>query len=270
MVPAWNTVGREARGKYFLFCSDDDVLVGDAIGKQVELLEAHPNVGFCHADWAMIDDDDTIIGYHAARRRYFVDRGLLAWPKYLVRTGCRMQTAVTRRDLWERVGGWDEDAGNPGDNSLFLKLLRISDVGHVPFTTCHFRVRTKHPDSWSKYFLALDEYHSLGIKYLADPPPGIGVSATRLRHRLVARLAREGILLFASAQTPNDVDRISSWLERNIWSELTLGAVLSLLARRNGLSILAAGIAAESQLKLTAKSVVVAAQKAINPRPRPI
>jgi len=47
MVKAWNLVCKASKGKYFLFCAHDDVLLDGAIDGQVELMEKHESIGFC-------------------------------------------------------------------------------------------------------------------------------------------------------------------------------------------------------------------------------
>lgn len=76
----------EAKGKYFLFCADDDVLLPKAIDLQVELLEQNPNVGFCHADYRSINDDGEVIGEWFSHEGTFIKPGLQEWPRYVVRT----------------------------------------------------------------------------------------------------------------------------------------------------------------------------------------
>src|ERR1035437_5635034 len=164
MVRAWNVVCKESKGKYFLFCADDDILLPNAIEHHVKLLEENPRVGFCHGDFIFIDDEDREIGRWISHEGTWIKSCKQEWPRYLVQTRCCMQTTVVRRKAWDDVNGWDEDAGNPGDNSLYLKLLRDWDVAHVSHITCKYRIRTKNPDNWVKKYRNLREYHALAIK----------------------------------------------------------------------------------------------------------
>lgn len=218
MVPAWNLVCRESRGKYFLFCADDDVLLGQAIDRQVELMETNENVVFCHADFTFIDDDGREINRWVSHEGTWVKSGLAEWPRYLVRTGCCMQTTVARRSAWDEVKGWDEDAGNPGDNSLYLKLLRIGDVGHVEHLACQYRIRTKQPDSWVKKFRDIREYYQLTAKHLASPPI-LSESLPRLRQRLLRRLSSMAVPLLISAPDHKSKQELRNWLQLHVCSQ---------------------------------------------------
>lgn len=173
MIPAWNKVVRASKGRYFLYCADDDILCADAVERQVAVLESNDNVGFCHGDFFLIDDDGKRVGDWRSHEGTWIKPGLAEWQRYLLQPKCCMQTCVVRRSLWELVGGWDEDAGYPGDNSLYLKLLRISDVGHVAHYACHYRVRTRSPDSWLKNSNKVREDVALARKHLANLPAAL-------------------------------------------------------------------------------------------------
>jgi glycosyltransferase involved in cell wall biosynthesis len=231
MVPAWNRVCREARGKYLLFCADDDLLMPQAIDAQVDLLERDPGMVFCHADYVYIDDDGKEIGSSISHRGTFIDSGLKSWPKFLVATSCCMQTTVMRRSAWEQVGGWDDDAGNPGDNSLYLKLLPLGDVGHVGRITCQYRLRIRSPDSWEKLFGNLRDYEALASKYLATVPTGVGVAPAVLRRRVMARLAKSSVNLVVTAPSHAAAAELVRWLESHIWPGSAVGRACALMAR---------------------------------------
>ncbi len=170
MVPAWNKVVSASKGHYFLYCADDDVLCDAAVEEQVALMEANANVGFCHADFFLIDDDNNRIGEWRSHEGTWIKPGLAEWQRYLLQPKSCMQTCVVRRSLWDQVGGWDEDAGYPGDNSLYLKLLRVADVGHVCYYACSYRIRTRSPDSWLLNTKKVREDVALARKHLTNPP----------------------------------------------------------------------------------------------------
>jgi GT2 family glycosyltransferase len=197
MIAAWNRVAAAARGKYFLYCADDDVLCVSAIERQVDLLEANPQVAFCHADFHLIDDDGACIGQWRSHEGTWIEPGLAEWQRYLMQPKCCMQSCVIRRDLWQQVQGWDEDAGYPGDNSLYLKLLRIGDVGHVDHFACRYRIRTHAPDSWLKNAAKVRDDWSLACRHLADAPSAIAGRVGRLQRKLRHHCARNALAVLA-------------------------------------------------------------------------
>lgn len=229
MIRAWNRVCAESRGKYFLFCADDDILLDRAIDRQVELMEANPRVAFCHSDFAYIDDEGKEIGRWVSHEGDFIKSGLEEWPRYAVRTGCCMQTVVVRRSSWDAVGGWDEDCGNPGDNSLYLKLLRHGDVGHVSAITCKYRIRTNSPDSWEKRVRNHQEFYTLSSTHLQAPPPE--VSPLALKRRLCARIAQATLTLLVEAPDSESERSLKQWLQREIWPHSFFGFVTDVAYR---------------------------------------
>ena len=213
MIRAWNTVVAASRGKYFLYCADDDVLCDGAIDPQVEWLQAHPNVGFCHANFFLIDDAGERIGLWRSHEGTWIKSGLSEWQRYLSHPRCCMQTCVVRRDLWERVGGWDETAGYPGDNSLYLKLLRLGDVAHTENFACKYRVRTSIPDSWSKNAQKVRDDFALAQKHLANPPDFSPVTIRRLERCVMNHAARNAIAVLADRRgTAEEVAAFMDWV----------------------------------------------------------
>ena len=268
MVPAWNKVCSEARGKYLLFCADDDVLQPHAVEEQVRLLENNPSVLFCHADWIFIDDDGLPVGTAISPRGRYIESGAAAWSRFVVVTGACMQTTVIRRDAWQEVGGWDEDAGNPGDNSLYLKLLRRGDVGHVPTVAVKYRLRTRKPDSWEKRFRNLREDYALGTRHLASPPPEAALASKKIRRRFLNRLARNGLSLRETAPTGADAKALDVWLRDHVWNE-TLFARLCAWAHKVGASgRLDSLIASKESIRAAGKDLLVVSLRRLRQRER--
>jgi GT2 family glycosyltransferase len=254
MVPAWNIVCREARGKYLLFCADDDVLLENAVDQQVMVLEKNPDVAFCHADFAFIDDSGRLLDVSKSLRGFFIDDGNRSLRKYVVQPRACMQTAVVRRKLWERVGGWDENAGNPGDNSLYLKLLRLGNVAHVPVIACNYRIRTKAPDSWQKKFRSMREDFALSTRYLALPPLN---NDRVLLKEISARFTRRGMTLFASASNEEERIAIRVWLYANVFEFSRIGRFVGLLGKVNAWKLAEGIFFLEQRLRQRIKTLLL-------------
>ena len=128
-----------------------------------------------------------------------------------------MQTCVVRRELWDQVGGWDEDAGYPGDNSLYLKLLRIADVGHVGHFACSYRVRTRNPDSWQKNVNKVKEDVALASKHLATAPEALTADISRLRSRVLKHFARNALLALSDDRgAPEAKAEFAVWIRNTL------------------------------------------------------
>jgi glycosyltransferase involved in cell wall biosynthesis len=232
MIPAWNKVVGAATGKYFLYCADDDVLCDEAIERQVELLEGNPGVGFCHADFFFVDDDGNKLSEWTSHEGTWIKPGLEEWPRYLCQPKACMQTCVVRRSLWQAVGGWDEDAGYPGDNSLYLKLLRIADVGHVRHFACRYRVRTRTPDSWAKNASKVKEDVALAAKHLAAAPAQFAARRATLERRVRAYFCRSALDLLADERgAPAEREQFRAWARDTLRPGGLLGAVRMAMIR---------------------------------------
>jgi glycosyltransferase involved in cell wall biosynthesis len=262
MVPAWNRVVSAAHGKYFLFCADDDVLQEEAIDRQVALLECNHRVGLCHADFRFVDDDDRVLSTWRAIGGDYIRRGADEWPRFVVRTGCCMQTTVVRMDLWRQVGGWDVSSGNPGDNSLYLKLLRVADVGHISHVACHYRIRTHRPDSWEKQFANVREFIALARRHLTDPPPALQGSAPRLARRLSAHWSLSTLGMARVAPTRDARNQFIEWAETELWPYSVTGRLSRRCVTRRVEEPALTLLRASHWSKKTVKNVVLAARVA--------
>jgi glycosyltransferase involved in cell wall biosynthesis len=232
MVAAWNKTVTQARGKYFLYCADDDVLCERAVDAQVELLEARPKVGFCHADFYLIDEDGSRIGEWRSHEGTWIKSGLSEWQRYLTHPRCCMQTCVVRRSFWETVAGWDENAGYPGDNSLYLKLLRRSDVGHTENFACKYRIRTRDPDSWAKNARKVREDFALAVKHLGDPPAFAASILSRLDRQVKNHAARNAIAVLADRRgKPEEITEFASWIQRELLAPGRVGLFYRMILR---------------------------------------
>ncbi len=265
-TPAWNRVGAEVKGKYLLYCAHDDILLPRAIDQQIYQMEAEDRVVFSHADFIYMDENAVDIGQWVSPNGTFIRAGPDAWQLYVIQTRCCMQTTVYRRDAWERVGGWDDDAGHPGDNSLYLKLLGVGDEGHVAQIACRYRVRKNNPDPPDKRFVYLQEHLALGLKHLAAPPKGLNVPVAEIRSRLLQHVAQVGLTIMHNAPTPVLKREIRDWLSRNVWPDSRWGKLWPFLSVVGGLPILNAGMSAYRRMRGLAASRVAKVLRSVRGR----
>jgi glycosyltransferase involved in cell wall biosynthesis len=266
MIPAWNKVVGPSTGTYFLFCADDDVLLDHAVDAQVWMLDENPRVGFTHADFHFIDDDGNRIGEWQSHEGTWIKPGLREWERYLTQPKCCMQTAVVRKSLWDQVGGWDEDAGYPGDNSLYLKLLRIADVGHVARFTCDYRVRTKSPDSWLKNSNKVKEDIALARKHLANPPPELQGRLDKLRESVERHFARNAFAVLADTRgTPEQRAEFAKWAEDNLFRHGLWGTINRWIVRHGLERIPATTVRLDHRARAFARTIVTSARRVLIP-----
>jgi N-acetylglucosaminyl-diphospho-decaprenol L-rhamnosyltransferase len=110
-----NLGAREARGRYLLILNPDTEIVGDALQQMVAYLEAHPNVGLIGPKLYNSDGTVQASRYHFPKLslRYFNRpyECLINLQQDKVHPVDWMMGAVlvTRREMWDMVGGFDEE-----------------------------------------------------------------------------------------------------------------------------------------------------------------
>jgi glycosyltransferase involved in cell wall biosynthesis len=121
-----NTGSRAGVGKYIAYLDDDDEWLSDKLVKQIELIEnAPPTVGMVYCWLDYIDAiGRTVVELHpSVRGRVFgqvLDRQRLG----------NSSTLIVRREVFEAVGGFDEELprGNDGDFIRRVALCYAVDV----------------------------------------------------------------------------------------------------------------------------------------------
>lgn len=133
-----------ADGDYCLMLSADDRVTPGALPRAVNLLDAHPNVGFVYGSAVWFQD-----GEDTPRPRIRV-RGWSIWPgQTWLRHRYRQAenpitcpTVVVRTSLQHLVGGYDPSMPHAADMEMFMRLAAHADVGFVrgadqAFYRCH-------------------------------------------------------------------------------------------------------------------------------------
>jgi glycosyltransferase involved in cell wall biosynthesis len=122
-----------ADGDYCVLLSADDRLTPGALQRAVDLLDAHPGVGFVYGRALWVTDG---AAQPTARKRL---RGWSVWPggwwlERLFRQGENPITSpevVMRTSLLKRVGAFDPRLPHAGDMELWMRLAANAEVGFV-------------------------------------------------------------------------------------------------------------------------------------------
>ena len=134
----------EARGKYFVVISDDDLVSPDFVASQVALLEAHPEATVCLSRCRTIDREG----------RAMNDLGCPDWTTYpgieflldwLTRRNpvhfATLFSMVTRTDFLRQLGGYPVFRwGSNLENAVFIGLALQGAVGFAPEALFQYRV----------------------------------------------------------------------------------------------------------------------------------
>lgn len=105
---AFNTGLREAKGKYIIDLSADDVLMPERITKGVALLESHPEAGVQFSDAELIDSAGRSLGFHSDRFPHSTIPQGRIFSALLARYFINSPTMMMRKELLDALGGYDE------------------------------------------------------------------------------------------------------------------------------------------------------------------
>ncbi|GAA1761106.1 glycosyltransferase [Luedemannella helvata] len=136
----------QARAEVLVELDHDDVLAPQCLERVVAVFEERPQVGFVFSDTAQITEaggrDDTRFDPHAGWR-YREERvgdldvlaahGLAPTPhnvSYIWYAPNHVR--AFRRDLYEKVGGYDETLDILDDQDLMCRLYQVTEFHHVP------------------------------------------------------------------------------------------------------------------------------------------
>lgn len=153
----------QARGRYVFFFDADDLMYPGKVAAQVAVMEGEPRLALTFTNFRVLDSDgrvadpDFLAGYRtfAALRRLAPDGAPLpreACYLALLRANFIGTSSVAvRRDVLERVGGFDESLASGEDIDLWLRIARDHDCAYVDIAGHGYR---RHPASVMHQFQA--------------------------------------------------------------------------------------------------------------------
>jgi len=128
---AFNTGLREAKGKYVIDLSADDVLMPDRITKGVALLESRPEAGVQFSDAELIDSAGRHLGFHSDRFPHgTVPQGKI-FSELLARYFINSPTMMMRKELLDSLGGYDESLAYE-DFDFWIRSAKRTEYTYLP------------------------------------------------------------------------------------------------------------------------------------------
>ena len=129
-----------AKGSYVAFLDSDDVWYPEKLARQVEFMEAHPDIPLCHTLCDVIDGESRVVG---------VRQGLETIPgtgwifeRLLDHCWITISTVMARKSLFGEVGMFNtgEPYGKLGeDHEFFLRVAKKHPIGLVGEILAGFR-----------------------------------------------------------------------------------------------------------------------------------
>ena len=187
-----NTAWQAGRGEYIAFLDSDDVWLPEKLAAQVASLERHPARGWSHTSFAVIDESGGLFtGAHArwwSAAEGWVLEGLIKMEAVIA-----IPSVIVRRQLLERVGGFDDSLRVCEDYDLWLRVAGLSEIDSVPETLLYKRT---HRESYYNDTMVLeDRARALAKVLAAGRHPLLHSTLRRERAKLAAQVARNQAFL---------------------------------------------------------------------------
>ena len=185
---ARNLAFRHARGCYLAFLDSDDLWLPNKLAIQVAFMEQHPSVHICQTEETWIRKG-VRVNPKAKHRKPSGDIFIASLELCLVSPSAVMLT----RDLFERVGGFDESLPVCEDYDLWLRIALNHSVALIDDALV--TKRGGHANQLSRSLWGMDRYRVSALQKLLRS----GLDGSR-REAAIAALLRKVEVLAAGAR----------------------------------------------------------------------
>lgn len=125
-----------ARGRYITFLDSDDLYLPDKLQLQVDFLDTHPEFGMVYASAYCMDEAGELLSdsYKAT-----VSGQIYKDIAFYVPVTITLPTVMARREVFDKVGGFDEKMDRFEDTDMWRRIAKEFLVGAIPNFTCKLR-----------------------------------------------------------------------------------------------------------------------------------
>ena len=144
---ALNDAIRRSRGRYIAVLNSDDVFLPGKLRRQIDYLDAHPNIGAVFG-WPHFIDDQGAPYLDPAHKDHSVfrqeNRTRHAWLRYFFDHGNALchPTALLRREVYQTVGLYDPRLAQVPDLDQWIRVCMRYDIHVMPEPLTAFRIRS--------------------------------------------------------------------------------------------------------------------------------
>lgn len=133
-----------SNGEYICFLAADDVLLENTLQKEVEVLDNHPEVGFCYGQAQYFDESGSIF---RVRKSSFLHRSTIVDGKEQIREllfFCRItqSSSMARRSCVAKVGGMHEELNFAEDRHFLVRLSKNCSAAYIAEPLVKYRVHS--------------------------------------------------------------------------------------------------------------------------------
>ena len=125
-----NRALREASGEYVAFLDSDDVWLPEKLHRQLAALRARTDRAWNYTGFTLIDSSGVPLAGAEAKACPAIEGAFLE-PLLRGEPLIMQSSVVVRRELLERLGGYDEELRVCGDYELWVRLAQHSEVGLI-------------------------------------------------------------------------------------------------------------------------------------------
>ena len=122
-----------ASGEYICFLDSDDMLLPDAIEKEVSFLDSHPEIGYVYGQFYKIDQEGRRLRAQKMRGgpQTCVRAGAEQIQQLLFRGDIGILSVLSRRSLVIEAGGFNTSMSVGEDIDLWFRLAQKRPVGYI-------------------------------------------------------------------------------------------------------------------------------------------
>lgn len=137
---------RHAKGDYITFFDADDLMAPEKLQRQLQVMQAHPEVGMVVSDYRNFDETGRTQPSHFSSCPLLSDRlaannadaPLILQPDectslLLEENFCIASSAMYRADLVRHIGGFDESLTSCEDYHFYFRIARLAPTAVIPY-----------------------------------------------------------------------------------------------------------------------------------------
>lgn len=151
-----------ASADYMLILSADDYLLSGALSRAVDLMDAHPEVGFIFGNVIELNDSGTERPVKTVETANKSHRRILEGREFIELSGAddlvATCTAVVRTKVQKRIGGYRRELPHAGDMEMWLRFAAHASVGFVSAYQGVYRRHSANMSTAYYYYTANDRF----------------------------------------------------------------------------------------------------------------